>query len=66
MSEKWYVVHVSTSFEDTVRRYIYEQMKLDKCDGMIADVLVPTETIEEQLKGGKRNHRKEIFPLPIS
>ena len=63
MSEKSYVVHVSTSFEDTVRRYIYEQMKLDKCDGMIADVLVPTETIEEQLKGGKKKTtEKKFFP----
>ena len=28
MSEKWYVVHVTTSFEDTVKRYIFEQVSL--------------------------------------
>ena len=59
MSEKWYVVHVTTSFEDTVKRYIFEQMKLDNCPGLISDVLVPTETLEEQLKGGKKKKRCE-------
>ena len=63
MSEKWYVVHVTTSFEDTVKRYIFEQMKLDNCPGLISDVLVPTETLEEQLKGGKKKKiEKKFFP----
>ena len=63
MSEKWYVVHVTTSFEDTVKRYILEQMKLDNCPGLISDVLVPTETLEEQLKGGKKKKiEKKFFP----
>ena len=61
MSEKWYVVHVTTSFEDTVKRYIFEQMKLDNCPGLISDVLVPTETLEEQLKGGKKKKIEKIF-----
>ena len=63
MSEKWYVVHVTTSFEDTVKRYIFEQMKLDNCPDLISDVLVPTETLEEQLKGGKKKKiEKKFFP----
>ena len=38
-------------------------MKMDKCDGMVTDVLVPTETIEEQLKGGKKKtSSKKFFP----
>ena len=63
MSDKWYVVHVNTGSEDTVKSYIFEQMKMDKCDGMVTDVLVPTETIEEQLKGGKKKtSSKKFFP----
>ena len=54
MSDKWYVVHVNTGSEDTVRRYIHDQMRMDKCPDLIKDILVPTETIEEQLKGGKK------------
>ena len=63
MSEKWYVVHVTTSFEDTVKRYIFEQMKLDNCPGLISDVLVPTETLEEQLKGGKKKDLRGVTGL---
>ena len=63
MSEKWYVVHCNTGSEDTVKRYIYQQMEMDSCPDMIADVLVPTETLEEQLKGGKKKtSEKKFFP----
>ncbi len=63
MSDKWYVVHVNTGSEDTVRRYIHDQMRMDKCPDLIKDILVPTETIEEQLKGGKKKiSEKKYFP----
>ena len=42
MSDKWYVVHVNTGSEDTVRQYIYDQMRMDKCPDLIKDILVPT------------------------
>ena len=59
MSDKWYVVHVNTGSEDTVRKYILNQMEMDKCTDLIKDILVPTETIEEQVKGGKKK-RSEL------
>jgi len=63
MSDKWYVVHVNTGSEDTVRQYIYDQMRMDKCPDLIKDILVPTETIEEQLKGGRKKiSEKKFFP----
>ena len=38
-------------------------MKMDKCEELISDILVPTETIEEQLKGGrKKTSEKKFFP----
>ena len=61
MSEKWYVVHCNTGSEDTVKRYIYQQMEMDSCPEMISDVLVPTETLEEQLKGGKKKTSEKKF-----
>ena len=61
MSEKWYVVHCNTGSEDTVKRYIYQQMEMDSCPEMISDVLVPTETLEEQLKGGKKKTSEKNF-----
>jgi transcriptional antiterminator NusG len=63
MAEKWYVVHCNTGSEDTVKRYINTQMKMDNCLELIRDILVPTETIEEQLKGGrKKTSEKKFFP----
>ena len=63
MSDKWYVVHVNTGSEDTVRKYILNQMEMDKCTDLIKDILVPTETIEEQIKGGKKKRsEKKFFP----
>ena len=63
MAEKWYVVHCNTGSEDTVKRYIKTQMKMDNCLELIRDILVPTETIEEQLKGGrKKTSEKKFFP----
>ncbi|MEC9382028.1 MAG: transcription termination/antitermination protein NusG [Thermodesulfobacteriota bacterium] len=63
MSDKWYVVHVNTGSEDTVRKYILNQMEMDKCTDLIKDILVPTETIEEQVKGGKKKRsEKKFFP----
>ena len=59
MSDKWYVVHVNTGSEDTVRQYIYDQMRMDKCPDLIKDILVPTETIEQQLKGGRKKYQKK-------
>ena len=63
MADKWYVVHCNTGSEDTVKRYINTQMKMDNCLDLITDILVPTETIEEQLKGGrKKTSEKKFFP----
>ena len=53
----------NTGSEDTVKRYINTQMKMDNCLELIRDILVPTETIEEQLKGGrKKTSEKKFFP----
>ncbi len=63
MTDKWYVIHVNTGSEDVVIKYIYDQMKMDNCPDLIKDILVPTETIEEQLKGGKKKiSEKKFFP----
>ena len=63
MKDRWYVVHVNTGSEDIVCKYIHNQMEMDKCPDLIKDILVPTETIEQQLKGGKKKiSEKKFFP----
>ena len=54
MAKRWYVVHTNTGFEDRVKSYIEDRVKPEGLEGQIIEVLVPTETIVEPVKGGKK------------
>jgi len=63
MPKRWYVVHTNTGFEDRVKSYIEERSRLEGLDDEILEVLVPTETIVEPVKGGKKKTSvRKFFP----
>lgn len=64
MKSKWYVVHVNTGFEDRVKKFIEENKGANKgVDESIEEVLLPTETIVEAQKGGKKKTSvRKFFP----
>lgn len=63
MAKRWYVVHTNTGFEDRVKSYIEDRVKLEGLDDQILEVLVPTETIVEPVKGGKKKTSvRKFFP----
>lgn len=63
MAKRWYVVHTNTGFEDRVKSYIEDRVKLEELDDQILEVLVPTETIVEPVKGGKKKTSvRKFFP----
>ena len=63
MTDKWYVVHTNTGFEDRVKSIIEERIKTDEIKDCIREVLIPTETIVEPLKGGKKKTSvRKFFP----
>lgn len=64
MKSKWYVVHVNTGFEERVKKYIEEKKEIDKETGdLVEEVLLPTETIVEAQKGGKKKTSvRKFFP----
>ncbi|HEX9830148.1 MAG TPA: transcription termination/antitermination protein NusG [Thermodesulfobacteriota bacterium] len=63
MADRWYVVHTNTGFEDRVKVWIEERVKSDGYEDLIHEVLIPTETIVEPIKGGKKKTSvRKFFP----
>lgn len=63
MENRWYVVHTNTGFEDRVKSYIEDRVVVEGFEDQVTEVLVPTETIVEPLKGGKKKTSvRKFFP----
>jgi len=63
MNNRWYVVHTNTGFEDRVKSYIEDRVIVEGFDDQVDEVLVPTETIVEPIKGGKKKTSvRKFFP----
>jgi transcription termination/antitermination protein NusG len=63
MPKRWYVVHTNTGFEDRVKTYLLERSKIEGVDHLISEVLIPTETIVEATKEGKKKTSvRKFFP----
>lgn len=63
MAKRWYVVHTNTGFEDKAKAYILERVKMEGLGDLIGEVLVPTETVVETGKGGrKKTSLRKFFP----
>lgn len=63
MPKRWYVVHTNTGFEDRVKTYIEERSKIEGLDHLVSEVLIPTETIVEATKEGrKKTSVRKFFP----
>lgn len=64
MSSKWYIVHVNTGFEDRVKSQIEDRLTKKQYEHLnVEEILVPTETIVETQKGGKKKTSvRKFFP----
>ncbi|MGQ0793353.1 MAG: transcription termination/antitermination protein NusG [Deltaproteobacteria bacterium] len=63
MANRWYVVHTNTGFEDRVKSLIDERAKIEGLGHLIHEVLIPTETVVEPTKGGKKKTSvRKFFP----
>jgi len=59
---KWYIIHTYSGFEQKVKSAILERAKARGLDQYIANVLVPTETVEEMVKGERRLSSRKFYP----
>ncbi|MDQ7830939.1 MAG: transcription termination/antitermination protein NusG [Desulfovibrionaceae bacterium] len=61
-SSRWYIVHTYSGFEHRVEQTIREMMRTAQEDGLIEEVVVPTEKIVELVKGEKKTSTRKFYP----
>ena len=60
---RWYIVHTYSGFEQRVEATIKEMMRTAQDQGLIKEVVVPTEKVIELGKGGaKRTTTRKFYP----
>lgn len=59
---RWYIVHAYSGFENKVAAAIKDQARVQGLEGLIEDVLVPTEEVVEVRKGQKVKSERKFFP----
>ncbi len=63
MAMKWYVVHTYSGFENRAKQNLEERIKNLGKEQYFASILIPTETVIEPAKGGKKKtSQRKIFP----
>ncbi|GAU07554.1 transcription termination/antitermination protein NusG [Desulfoplanes formicivorans] len=59
---RWYIIHTYSGFEHRVEQTIREMMRTGQTEGLIYDVIVPTEKVVELVKGQKRTSTRKFYP----
>jgi transcriptional antiterminator NusG len=59
---KWYIIHTYSGFEQKVKSAILDRAKSRGLEHQISEVLVPTETVEEMVKGQRRLSDRKFYP----
>lgn len=62
MTARWYVVHAHSGFERKVEQAIRERALREGVDGMIEEVLVPTEEVLEVRRGTRVTRERKFYP----
>ncbi len=60
---RWYILHTYSGFEQRVVQTLSEMIRLGQDEGLIHEVIVPTEKVVELGKGGKkRTTTRKFYP----
>jgi len=59
---RWYIVHTYSGFEHRVEQTVKEMVRTGQDEGLIEEVVVPTEKIIELVKGEKRTSTRKFYP----
>lgn len=61
---RWYIVHTYSGFEQRVQKTIAEMMRTGQDEGMIQEVVVPTEKVQERSKqtSESRTTTRKFYP----
>ncbi len=58
----WYIIHTYSGFENRVDQTIREMMRNGQDQGLVEEVVVPTERVIELIKGEKRTSTRKFYP----
>jgi transcription termination/antitermination protein NusG len=62
MALKWYVVHTYSGHENKARLSLQERIKQMAMDNDFGQILIPTESVLEMVKGQKRTTTRKFYP----
>src|SRR5262249_42219855 len=62
MSLKWYVVHTYSGHENKARLSLLERIKQSGLETEFGQVLIPTESVLEMVKGQRRTTTRKFYP----
>jgi transcription antitermination factor NusG len=62
MAQQWYVVHTYSGYENRAKQNLEERVKNLVKGEFFSEILVPTETVVELVKGKKKTSQRKIFP----
>jgi len=59
---KWYIVHTYSGHENKARLSLIDRVRTHNMTDLFGDVLVPTESVMETVKGQRRTTTRKFFP----
>lgn len=59
---KWYIVHAQSGFEARAKSTLEENFKRVGCPEKFGNILIPTESVVELVKGQKKSTERKFFP----
>jgi transcriptional antiterminator NusG len=59
---KWYVVHTYSGHENRAKLSLLERVKNANLNDFFGDVLIPTESVMEVVKGQRRTSTRKFYP----
>jgi transcriptional antiterminator NusG len=62
MAKKWYVIHTYSGYENKAKTSLEERIRNFGKINLFDEILVPTETVVELVKGKRKTSQRKIFP----
>jgi transcription termination/antitermination protein NusG len=62
VARRWYVVHTYSGYEGKVKTALEEKVRAMGLQERITDVLIPSESVVELVKGERRTSSRKFFP----
>ncbi|MEM6842425.1 MAG: transcription termination/antitermination protein NusG [Bacteroidota bacterium] len=59
---KWYVIRAVSGKERKVREYLEHEIKVNKLEDFVPQVIIPSEKVMEMRNGKKRVRERQFFP----